>query len=101
MKDYLMFNYKTIASNNLQTLINISKIIGNFKMIQIEHDLKKLYTANNIFNPTEFYKIFQNYLINQILTDKEISRVKALDKTKTDFLYKVGYKKKVFKNNYI
>jgi hypothetical protein len=97
MKEYLNFNYKTIVSSNLQTLLNISKIIGNFKLIQIEHDLKKLYIANNLYNPTEFYKILQNYIINQILTDKELSRVKALDKTKTDFLFKVSYKKKVFK----
>ncbi len=97
MKEYLSFNYKTIQSSSLQTLVHISKIIGCFKLLQIEHDLKKIYIANNLYNPGEFFKVLQNYLINQILTDKELSRVKALDKTKTDFLYKVSYKKKVFK----
>jgi hypothetical protein len=76
----------------LQNLLNISIIIGNFKFLQIEYDLKLIYIANDISN--DFYKILQNYIVNYILTDKELGRVKALYKSQNEF------RNKIFKNKY-
>jgi hypothetical protein len=79
----------------MQTLTNIAKIVGSYKFLQVEYNLKQLYIGSNLFYSVDFVNILTNYFLNKVLTDSESSKLKAMDKTKIEpSVFKLVSKKK-------
>jgi hypothetical protein len=79
LKEYLNFNYKYIGSSSIQTLLNIAKVIGSYKFLQVEFTLKQLYIGSNMYYSVDFVNILTNYFLNQVLTDTDMIKLKTPD----------------------
>lgn len=78
LKDYLNYAYE-FESAKVQTLLNIAKVIGNFKFFQTENSLKKQYTKL----PYDFDSVLINYFTAKVLTSTQLVRLKTLEKKET------------------
>jgi hypothetical protein len=105
LREYLNFNYKYIGSSSIQTLLNIAKVIGSYKFLKIEFDLKQLYFGKNLYYSVDFVNILTNYFLNEVLTDTETIKLKTTDGGGTEktskldtTVFKLITKKKCVKN---
>jgi hypothetical protein len=100
LSDYLNFNYPGITTKNLQVLLTISRILGNYKFLQSEVYLRKQYRINsNLFEFNEFRDstALIKYFYNMIMTEQEKIKLSSFNVLKNHC--KINLKKKNFSYN--
>ena len=92
LKEYLELNYPDAKPEKTQTLCNIAKIVGNFKLLKAESQLRKTYSQDTNVSKT-FYDALIKYLTTQVLTDIQLVKFKKVENKNnvcTNFLHTLG-----------
>ena len=99
MTDYLNLYYPKISQKNLEILITINKIVGNYKFLQTEYYLRRQY---NLDSNQLYFKdpnILIRYFYDLIMTEHERIKLQSLNILKNGALNKHSKCNK-YKKNY-